>query len=503
MIKGAPINVLDYGASPSASASANAAAFQAAVDAGAGRRIYIPQGTYSIGSTITCPSGTWLEGDGAGETILQGSADVNVLLFQDDEVIDYTGAGIERLTVKGSGSTTRLVTVNNVWGFAANNCRIYGSPNVFRCLEIQRYSFECMINSCRITDATESCIYLNKIDSEPPNGCMITNCDFSPEDSSTAGGYGIYDEARRTKIIGNWFEYAYSAGPPVGYGGTAIYSTGSPIIIANNVQDGYFGNYAIHLNQTLGAIVSSNQINVNGPDASGIFVETCQNTVIDGNVFNIDIADYFVNVANSDRTIISNNVGKGTVGGLYDLVALYNIAGTSQDTQILNNAFSFQGGTAKGTGVIVGASTTITTITENCFIGLVTGIDVQTNASNIRAIINGNNLLAVTTGITFLNPLDVYLYNNFGFKTENRGYPAIIASGNTRVTVAHGLAVTPPISGIQLTLIDALGGSGGATSNDVQGPFIASVDATNIVIGCSADPGASGMYVAWEASFSI
>ena len=404
MIKGAPINVLDYGASPSASASTNAAAFQAAVDAGAGRRIYIPQGTYNIGNTITCPSGTWLEGDGAGETILQGSTDVNVLLFQDDEVIDFTGAGIDKLTVKGSGTATRLVTVNNVWGFSAISCRIYGSPTVFRCLEIQRYSFECMISSCRITDATESCIYLNKIDGQRPNGCLITKCDFSPEDSSTAGGYGIYDEAGKTRIIGNWFEYAYSAGPPVGYGGTAIYSTGSPIIIGNTLQDGYFGDYSVHLNQTSNAIISNNHINVNGPDATGIFVDSCASTVIDGNTFNIDIADYFIAVTNSDRTIISDNAGQGTVGGLYDLIALYYVAGASQDTQVVNNAFSFQGGTTKGTGVIVEAFTTLTTISQNAFIGLVTGVDVQTNAFNQRASIIGNSFTNVTTGITFLNP---------------------------------------------------------------------------------------------------
>ena len=471
--------------------------FQACIDAGH-QTIYVPAGTYRIDSTITAPSGTWLQGDGGGETILQGSANVNVLLFQDASVADYTGAGISRLKITGSGAATRLVTVNNVWGFTAQNCFIRGVPTVFRCIEIQRYSFECKIDSCRITDMTESGVYINEIAGEPPNGCVITNCDFSPED----GGYGVYDEASNTRILNNWFEFAFSAGPPIGFGGTSVYSTGSPKIIGNTVTDGYFGDYAIHLDGTNGAIVSSNQINVNGPDATGVFATGCTNTIIDGNQFNIDIADFFVSVFNSDRTIISNNAGNGVISGAYDLLAVYSVGGTSQDTQIVNNAFSFAG-TATGKGVIVGANTQLTNITENTFLGLVTGVDVQTNASNRRVNIIGNSLISVTNPIVFVNGLDVYLYNNQGFKTENRGYPATIPSGSNRVTVAHGLAVTPPTAGIRLTLVDALGTGAGATTNNVQGPFVVSVNATNIVMGCGADPGASGMSIGWEVTFSI
>lgn len=473
--------------------------FQACIDAGH-RSIYVPAGNYRIGSTITAPSGTWLQGDGAGVTTLTGDANVNVLLFQDAIVNDYTSAGISRIKITGSGNGV-LLTINRVWGFVAEHCWLRGLPNTFRCIEIQRYSFECQINSCRITDANESCLYINSVAGEAPNGCMIINCDFSPEDASAGGGYGIYDEAGNTRIIGNWFEYAFSAGPPIGFGGTAIYSVGSPQIIGNNLGDGYYGDYAIHLDGTNGAIISANSINVNGPDATGVFVDGCTNTVIDGNKFNIDIADYFVAVQNSDRTIISNNVGQGAISGAYDLLAVYYVAGTSQDTQIVNNAFSYAGADT-GVGVIVTANTTLTNITENTFINVLTGVDVQTNASNRRVNISGNTFTSVPTGVSFVNALDVYLYNNQGFVTENRGYPATIASGNTRVTVAHGLAVTPPITGIRLTLVDAVGGGGGATSNNVQGPFVVTVDATNIEIGCGANPGVSGMLVAWEAKFS-
>jgi len=49
MITGAPVNVLDYGASTSASAAANTAAIQAAIDATPnGGEIFIPPGTYNV-----------------------------------------------------------------------------------------------------------------------------------------------------------------------------------------------------------------------------------------------------------------------------------------------------------------------------------------------------------------------------------------------------------------------------------------------------------------------
>lgn len=486
------ISVLDFGAVGDGVVD-DTTAIQNAINAG--HTIYVPAGTYRITSTLTAPSGTWLQGDGAEQTILKGDANVNVLLFQDASVNDYTGAGISRMTVTGSGATTRLVTVNEVWGFTAEHCRVYGQPNVLRCFEIQRYSFECWINSCRITDASESCIYLNSISGNAPNGCTIINCDMNPEDN----GYGVYDEAGNTRIIGNWFEFTYTAGPPVGNGGTSIYSVGSPKIIGNNVTDGYYGNYSIHLNGTTGAVIQGNQVNVNGPDATGIYVESSSDTVIDGNVFNIDISDYFVAVYNSDRTVISNNTGKGTISGAYDLISVYSVGGTSQSTKLVNNSFSYPG-TALGKGVIVGANTTLTDVIGNTFIGLVTGIDVQTNASNRRATVTNNSFVSVTTPITWLNNLDVYVYNNFGFTTENAGQTSI-ASGSVRKTFAHGLAVTPRY--INFTLVDAVGGGGGATSNNVQGPFLVSADATNIVVGCGANPGASGMLVNWQAKFSV
>lgn len=65
MVKGAPVNVLDYGASPSASASANSAAFQAAITycTGNNKALYIPGGNYTIDATLLITSGIHIFGD--------------------------------------------------------------------------------------------------------------------------------------------------------------------------------------------------------------------------------------------------------------------------------------------------------------------------------------------------------------------------------------------------------------------------------------------------------
>lgn len=65
MINGAYANVLDFGASPSATATVNAAAIQAAIDSGA-KGVYIPAGDYAVNATILIANkqGFVLQGEG-------------------------------------------------------------------------------------------------------------------------------------------------------------------------------------------------------------------------------------------------------------------------------------------------------------------------------------------------------------------------------------------------------------------------------------------------------
>jgi hypothetical protein len=66
MVKGAPINVLDYGAVGDGITD-DTVAIQAAIDASNGTRVYFPSGTYVISSPLYMDGGTHIYGDGGGE----------------------------------------------------------------------------------------------------------------------------------------------------------------------------------------------------------------------------------------------------------------------------------------------------------------------------------------------------------------------------------------------------------------------------------------------------
>jgi hypothetical protein len=77
------VSVKDFGASPSATAAANTAAFQAAIDSSQNAIIFVPAGTYQISGTLNVlkPGKLIIRGDGAFNADRQGTR------------LDYTGTG--------------------------------------------------------------------------------------------------------------------------------------------------------------------------------------------------------------------------------------------------------------------------------------------------------------------------------------------------------------------------------------------------------------------------
>ncbi|GAI04584.1 unnamed protein product, partial [marine sediment metagenome] len=65
--------------------SQDGAGIQAAIDAlpAEGGKVFIPEGTYNISSTITVPSNVWLEGAGASSTILYRDGATSVIVNED------------------------------------------------------------------------------------------------------------------------------------------------------------------------------------------------------------------------------------------------------------------------------------------------------------------------------------------------------------------------------------------------------------------------------------
>lgn len=75
MIQGAPVNILDLGASPSATGATNSTALQAAITQAAttGTSVYIPAGTYSFATAVSTTGDIHIYGDG-DSTVLDFSS---------------------------------------------------------------------------------------------------------------------------------------------------------------------------------------------------------------------------------------------------------------------------------------------------------------------------------------------------------------------------------------------------------------------------------------------
>jgi len=89
MIEGAVANVLDFGADATGVVD-SAAAIQAALNSGA-KTVYAPAGTYKILSTLTIPKNISLIGDGAGQTIFDGSSATYAALTNGRHITTATG----------------------------------------------------------------------------------------------------------------------------------------------------------------------------------------------------------------------------------------------------------------------------------------------------------------------------------------------------------------------------------------------------------------------------
>lgn len=106
MIDGAVFNAIDFGASPSAAASVNTAAIQAAIDAAAlvNGTVFIPTGTYFCNATINMARRVTVMGEGYRSTILS---------------FNHTGAGIK--STAPINSSTAVNTVIKSIGLRCTN----------------------------------------------------------------------------------------------------------------------------------------------------------------------------------------------------------------------------------------------------------------------------------------------------------------------------------------------------------------------------------------------
>lgn len=199
MIQGECANVLDFGASPSATATVNTAAIQAAINSGASS-VYLPSGTYTVNSEITVPGNCYLFGDGIGQTIVYATTvGANKAIFR----VTNSKVGFSNMTVRGPSVAAYVVDECAIWfydttgptkqiGFV-ENVEIYdiGAYGV----QIEYFN-KVTVNSCYIHNVGYAGVsVLSGYDAKISNNTIDT---VTP---GTAGNaYGVAISSRITKL---------------------------------------------------------------------------------------------------------------------------------------------------------------------------------------------------------------------------------------------------------------------------------------------------------------
>lgn len=128
--------------------------------------------------------------------------------------------------------------------------------------------------------------------------------------------------------------------------------------------------------------------------------------------------------------------------------------------------------------------------------GLTFGIRIRTRVGGViqHGLVVGNSLRGATSGVELLNAgtmTNVLVRDNLGYVTENSG-TATILSGNTSITITHGLDVTPTIDDISVIL-------GESPTNDPGNTWVDTITSTQFNFNCRNDPGVSNLDLGWKA----
>ncbi len=204
MIKGAGLNVLDYGAyNDGTHPTETAAAIQAAITAAAsGNSVLLPAGTYAISSTLTIPQSNFeFYGQGRAISILrfEGSAGSTALLIQaasgqqhevrvHDLTIDGNSLADAGMWVKTGGTTHINSIFENIELKGTTNSALWlGSETLLPSSTVTQLS-ECVFNNFYIHNIAGDCAVRAR-------GCFVAQiCSFTGFTIDQTANYGIHIE---------------------------------------------------------------------------------------------------------------------------------------------------------------------------------------------------------------------------------------------------------------------------------------------------------------------
>lgn len=318
IIEGAPLNILDYGAVGDG-VTDSTAAIQLAVNAAmaANKRLYFPQGTYVVSSTITVTNGS-----GAG-LFMYGDTTSNFAVVPSGTTIKYTGTS-NLFQINGSASTVNLmvknmsflgnanalnaIKVDAGWFVTVEDCVFKSFFETGASAIYLTYTTGSFVGVTRITNCSfignVTHIYFDKADT---NVLIIDKCSFYDHTFAILNGDGVSGIVSRNVNITNClFESATSAYDIYCYGGAQVW----------NIVNNYF--------EQNNAAVSSPRILF----GSGGLYPLNQSITITGNVFSKElgtVASSMISVSGCNGLIIKNNWSafptSGSVNDRFSVIA--------------------------------------------------------------------------------------------------------------------------------------------------------------------------------------
>lgn len=276
MITGAPVNVLDYGASPSASSATNTTAFQAAINAGF--PVYIPSGTYNVGD-LTLKDGSYIYGDGilATKLVYTGTGTF-INAERGTDLFNGTAIYIEKINFDGVTKGSKVgLSLKFRHDYAISDCNFSNFSTLIRLDEpylgtVQNVSG----TACDIGfDLREN---VNRVDIE---SCSITDfAQYAVKLVASVTGFG------KIALVFNNCDFEYGAGVCVYsntpdlvafndcYIGEGCSSSVFQIVSGNMVVNGglvYYGNVAAGANRLV-EFVGTNPL----PDERSLLVQNAK-----------------------------------------------------------------------------------------------------------------------------------------------------------------------------------------------------------------------------------
>lgn len=447
----------------------DSAAIIAAAASGSAVRVYLPAGTFLIGTGITLQSNHSYIGAGVGLTTLKltngmavAGAFGGTAPLSNIEIADMTIDGNKAnnpqdgFALIGMGATGQTAAIDNV-----------------------------SLHDLVLKNSTEYCIGLEggtftnvHISNVTMDGCDRDGLDIK---SNTDGNNGIFIDNVHVSRFG-----LSEAG-----GQTAFDIRGKAVMNNIRVNDVHGTDTGIRFNReapaaptgSTGSSLSNFQIygtNVDTIVNIGLYIRSESISISNGYIFGTSYGVYVESAVPMKGTLISNVSVEGT----------------------RNFAFLSQGSNDKGTGI---SNCNATNNIGNGFFLIADqarlvnslaadngGTGIWVSSAAVDPIVLGNTVFNNTIHDFKNDSSTTHASNNVGIKTRNSG-TATITAAVTSVVVTHGLFSTPLIADISITLNTN-------TTNDIVRAWVSNVTSTQFTVNVGAAPGASTAVFAWQAS---